>query len=90
MIRATKGAVVDNEFSRSLQVFSLNNGMPKPPDRTGNEYNSLSFSEVVSPIIAGSKTFCTMPLTGFIGSFTSGVVREKQLNLFCSPKQNNA
>ena len=60
MIRATKGAVIDNRLSSSLQVFSLNNGMPKPPDQTGNEYNSLSFSEVVLPIIAGCKTFCTM------------------------------
>ena len=54
---ATRGVVIVNEFSSSLQVFSLNTGIPKPPDRTGNEYNSLSFSEIVSPIIAGSKKF---------------------------------
>ena len=55
MIRATKGAVIVNKFSSSLQVFSINNGIPKPPDRTGNEDNSLSFSEIFSQIIAVSK-----------------------------------
>ena len=49
--------MVVNEFTSSLQVISLNNGIPKPPDRTGNEYNYLSFSEIVSPIIVGSENF---------------------------------
>ena len=57
MIRATKEAVIVYEFSSSLLVFSLNNGIPKPPDRTGDEYNYLSFSKIVSPINAGSKKF---------------------------------
>ena len=57
IIRAIRGGVIVNEFSRLLQVFSLNNGIPKPLDRTGNEYNSLSFSEIVSPIIAVIKRF---------------------------------
>ena len=58
MIRATKGEVIVNEFAGSCNVFSRNNGIPKPPERTGNDYNRLSFSEIVSSIISGSKTFC--------------------------------
>ena len=77
MIYATKQAVIVNEFSSSLQMFSLNNGIPKPPDQTGNKYNSLSFSEIISPIIAGSKYFCTISSIGFIRSFISGLAREK-------------
>ena len=77
MIRATKGAVIDYKFSSSLLVFSLNNGIPKPPDRTVNEYNYLSFSKIVSPINAGSKKFCTTLSTGFIRSLISGMVRKK-------------
>ena len=77
MIGATRGTVIVNEFSSSLHVFSLNNGIPKPPDRTSNEYNSHFFSETVSPIIAGSKKFCTISLTSFVRSFISGMVRKK-------------
>ena len=77
MIRATKGVVIVYKFSSSLLVFSLNNGIPKPPDRTGNEYNCLSFSKIVSPINAGSKKFCTTLSTGFNRSLISGMVRKK-------------
>ena len=62
MVRATRGVVIINEFSSSLQVFSLNNGIPKASDWTGNEYNSLSFSEIVSPIITSSKK-CHQPVS---------------------------
>ena len=53
MTRTTIGRLLLTNFLG----FSLNNGIPKPPDRTGNKYNSLSFSEIVSPVIAGSKIF---------------------------------
>ena len=77
MIRATRGVVIVNKFSSSLHVLSLNNGIPKPLDRTGYEYRSLSFSEIVSLIIAGSKKFCNISSTGFIRLFISGMVRKK-------------
>lgn len=54
MISANREVVIVNEFSSSLHVFSLNNVISKPPDRTGNGYNSHSFSKIISPIIAGS------------------------------------
>ena len=40
-----------------VNAFSLNNGIPKRPDRTSNKCNSLSFLEIVSSIISGSKNF---------------------------------
>ena len=57
--------------------YSLNNGILKPPDRTRNEYNSLSFSEIVSPIITGSKNFGTISSIGFLRLFPSGMACKK-------------
>ena len=70
--------------------FSLSNCISKPSDKTGNEYNYLYFSEIVSPIIAGSKKFLHLFMNGLNRSLISAMFGKKKLQLFCSTKQNPA
>ena len=75
--RATRGTVIANKSPSSLHILSLNKEILKLADRIGNDYTSLSFSEIASPIIAGSKKFCTISSTSFIRSFISRMVRKE-------------
>ena len=76
-IKATRGAVKCKEFSKSFSAFYAKEGIPKPPSLVGKGYSSFSLLPMDSPIIHCNNSFLIISSTGFISSFTPGIVRRK-------------
>ena len=74
---SVKGAVISNEAANSFFAFSHIIGIPKPHNRTGSEYTSLSFSVIVSFNTDGRNVLSIFLSRGNKNFSMPGIVRVK-------------